>query len=241
MGEAAGGGAFEAGSLPGSSQARRAEGTCTKGQGSATGGGLRGNRRAAGRAGRVGQAQGRDRKVRSLGAGAAQRQRPPARARPLPRLPRARALMSARSTNATSMAAVMLEVVSTMTFGWRRSASNWVSSALTARIASDGSDPLTAACRAASSCLGLACVCVGEGRRDGREAAARHDSRNESGWARCMGCAWRRGSQPSGFELFEPLLTAACAVAYCTAQHSTGGGATGKHMRGGGASGSQGA
>ena len=59
--------------------------------------------------------------------------------------------MSARSTNARSMACVMLDVVSTMTLGLCRSASICVKSAFTTRMASLGSEPLAAAARAAAS------------------------------------------------------------------------------------------
>lgn len=61
------------------------------------------------------------------------------------------ALMSTRSRNAASIASVMLLVVNSITFGSPFRLSSAVSNALTARTASAGSDPLTAACRAAVS------------------------------------------------------------------------------------------
>lgn len=68
-----------------------------------------------------------------------------------------KALMSARSTKARSTASVMLDVVSSITFGLFLRASSCVRSAFTARMASDGSDPDTAAFLAAvrlSTCGG---------------------------------------------------------------------------------------
>jgi len=57
--------------------------------------------------------------------------------------------MSARSTKAASMASVMLLVVSSMTLGKLLRESNAVSRAFTARTASAGSEPDTAAFLAA--------------------------------------------------------------------------------------------